>query len=96
MAGARSSLFRSWPQGLTVTVIHPGATRTEKTADTVARKAQSESTDAQQAERALFGGNLLGCIVEAEEIAHIATFLASPLSAAINAAGGGTPRAIHY
>jgi enoyl-[acyl-carrier-protein] reductase (NADH) len=42
----------------------------------------------------------LGRIVEAEEIAHIATFLASPLSAAINgdaiAAGGGTPRAIHY
>jgi NAD(P)-dependent dehydrogenase (short-subunit alcohol dehydrogenase family) len=88
------------PQGVNVTVIHPGATRTEKTADTIARKAQSEGTDTQQAERALFGGNLLGRIVEAEEIAHIATFLASPLSAAINgdaiAAGGGTPRAIHY
>lgn len=88
------------PKGVNVTVVHPGATRTEKTAPAVARKAEADGISGAEAEKALFGGNLLGRIIEAKEVAHVVTFLASPLSAAINgdaiAAGGGSPRAIHY
>ena len=88
------------PRGVNVTVVHPGATRTEKTAPTIAAKASADGIDPVEAENKLFGGNLIGRIVEAEEVAAVVTFLASPLSAAINgdaiAAGGGTPRAIHY
>jgi NAD(P)-dependent dehydrogenase (short-subunit alcohol dehydrogenase family) len=88
------------PKGVNVTVVHPGATRTERTAQIVAVKAAELGVSEAEAERQLYGHSLIGRIVEAEEIADIVTFLASPRSAAINgdaiAAGGGTARAIHY
>jgi NAD(P)-dependent dehydrogenase (short-subunit alcohol dehydrogenase family) len=88
------------PKGINVTVVHPGATRTERTADTVAKKAAAEGISTAEAEKALYGGSLIGRIVEAKEVAAVVTFLASPLSAAINgdaiAAGGGAARVIHY
>ncbi len=89
------------PKGVNVTVVHPGATRTEKTAPNVARKAEAEGISLEQAERALYGSsNLIGRIVDAEEVAAVVTFLASPRSVAINgdaiAVGGGSPRAIYY
>ncbi len=88
------------PQGVNVTVVHPGATRTERTADAIARRAAADGVSEAEAEKALYGGSLIGRIVEAEEIAAIVAFLASPRSAAINgdaiAAGGGNPRAIYY
>lgn len=88
------------PKGVNVTVVHPGATRTEKTAITVAARAAAEGVSLEKAEKLLFGHSLIGRIVEAEEVAAVVTFLASPRSVAINgdaiAAGGGSPRAIHY
>lgn len=88
------------PQGVNVTVVHPGPTRTERTAATIEKKAEDAGVSLAEAERLLFGGSLIGRIVEAEEIAAIVAFLASPKSAAINgdgiAAGGGTPRSIYY
>jgi NAD(P)-dependent dehydrogenase (short-subunit alcohol dehydrogenase family) len=88
------------PKGVNVTVVHPGATRTERTAETVRTKAAAAGVSEAEAEKALYGGSLIGRIVEAEEIADIVLFLASPRSAAITgdaiAAGGGTARAIHY
>jgi NAD(P)-dependent dehydrogenase (short-subunit alcohol dehydrogenase family) len=88
------------PKGVNVTVVHPGVTRTEKTAAGIARKADTDSISPEAAERALYGSNLIGRIVEAEEVAAVVTFLASPRSAAINgdaiAAGGGTARVIYY
>jgi len=88
------------PKGVNVTVVHPGATRTERTVETVARKAAAEGITPADAEKALYGHSLIGRIVEAEEVAAVVTFLASPRSVAINgdaiAAGGGSPRAIHY
>jgi NAD(P)-dependent dehydrogenase (short-subunit alcohol dehydrogenase family) len=86
--------------GINVTAIHPGATRTERTGQRIADYASKHGINLQEAEAAMYGHSLIGRIVEAEEIAAIATFLASPLSAAINgeviAAGGGTPGPIHY
>lgn len=88
------------PMGINVTVVHPGSTRTERTANLVAEKAAAENISEAEAETLLHGGALIGRIVEAEEIAALVVFLASPLSAAINgdaiAAGGGIAGAIHY
>jgi len=88
------------PKGVNVTVVHPGATRTERTAATIAARAIADGISQAEAEQALYGHSLIGRIVEAEEIADIVTFLASPRSVAINgdaiAAAGGVPRAIHY
>lgn len=88
------------PKGVNVTVVHPGATRTEKTRALIETRAAADGTNTAQAEKALFGHNLIGRIVDADEIGAIVAFLASPRSDAITgdaiAAGGGSPRVIHY
>jgi NAD(P)-dependent dehydrogenase (short-subunit alcohol dehydrogenase family) len=86
--------------GVSVTAVHPGATRTERTPTRIAAKAAHDGVTTQQAERLLYGHTLLGRIVEVEEVAALVAFLASPLSAAINGdslfAGGGARKTIHY
>lgn len=88
------------PKGVNVTVVHPGATRTEKTQALIEARAAADGVSTEQAEKALFGHNLIGRVVDAEEIGGIVAFLASPRSDAITgdaiAAGGGSPRVIHY
>jgi NAD(P)-dependent dehydrogenase (short-subunit alcohol dehydrogenase family) len=88
------------PSGINVTVIHPGLTRTEKTAPLVAARAAAAGITAEAIEQRLAANTVIGRIVDAEEIAYIAAFLASPKSVAITgdaiAAGGGTRGAIHY
>lgn len=83
------------PLGVNVTVVHPGVTRTERTRDVIARKAEADGTSWEDAERALGAGASIGRIVDAEEVADVVAFLASPRSVAINgdaiAAGGGQP-----
>jgi NAD(P)-dependent dehydrogenase (short-subunit alcohol dehydrogenase family) len=72
------------PHGVNVTVVHPGLTRTERTG--------RHLPDRQF--------NSVGRVIEADEVAAVVTFLASPVSVAINgdaiAAGGGTPGPIFY
>jgi NAD(P)-dependent dehydrogenase (short-subunit alcohol dehydrogenase family) len=74
------------PKGVNVVAVHPGATRTERTDPT--------------AERALAANVSIGRIVDAEEVAWVVTFLASPRSVAINGdaigTGGGSLGSIHY
>jgi NAD(P)-dependent dehydrogenase (short-subunit alcohol dehydrogenase family) len=74
------------PRGINVTAVHPCATRTER-------------SDAAFEARAAARTNL-GRMVDATEVASVVTFLASPLSVAINgeaiSLGGGSPGAIHY
>jgi NAD(P)-dependent dehydrogenase (short-subunit alcohol dehydrogenase family) len=88
------------PHGINVTVVHPGTTRTEKTAGVVAAQAQAQGITPEEVERRMGAGNTLGRIIVAQEIAYVVAFLASPKSVAINgdaiAVGGGAPRAIHY
>ena len=73
------------PQGINVTCVHPGLTRTERTTDEAA---------------AGFNRNSIGRIVEADEVAYLVAFLASPKSAAITgdsiACGGGARGPIYY
>lgn len=74
------------PQGINVTAVHPGYTRTEKT---------DPATEARFAK-----GTSIGRIVDAKEVAWVVAFLASPRSVAINGdsipVGGGLAGTIHY
>jgi len=88
------------PQGINVTVVHPGGTRTEKTADVVAARAEAEGITHQEVEARMAQANSIKHCVDASEVAYVVTFLCSPKSIAINgdviAAGGGAPRSIYY
>jgi NAD(P)-dependent dehydrogenase (short-subunit alcohol dehydrogenase family) len=86
--------------GVNVTVVHPGLTRTEATTGVVAARAAARGVDIAEIESRLAGLNSIGRMVNADEIAAVVAFLASPLSVAINgdavACGGGIPGVIHY
>ncbi len=88
------------PSGIQVTVVHPGLTRTERTAALVAARAAAQGLSAQQVEAQMAAGNSIQRLVDATEVAWVVAFLCSPKSRAINgdaiAAGGGAPRSIHY
>jgi NAD(P)-dependent dehydrogenase (short-subunit alcohol dehydrogenase family) len=88
------------PLGINVTCVHPGVTRTEKTADVIRRQAEALGITPEEVEKRWAGMNLIRRIVTAEEIADVVAFLASPRSVAINgdaiAAGGGAPGSIYY
>ncbi len=88
------------PQGINVTVVHPGLTRTEATEGVVAARAQASGLPLEQVEAQMAEGNSTRRIITSAEVAHVVVFLASPLSVAINgdavAVGGGVGRGIHY
>jgi len=88
------------PDGINVTVVHPGATRTERTADIIADRAAAEGVSEEEIEQQMASGNYIKHFVDAREIAYVVTFLASPRAIAINgdaiAAAGGLGTAIHY
>jgi NAD(P)-dependent dehydrogenase (short-subunit alcohol dehydrogenase family) len=74
------------PQGISVTAVHPGWTRTEKTPEAAVRQMPN--------------GNALRRVIEARDVAAVVTFLCSPRAVAINGdvivAGGGVGTAIYY
>ncbi|GAA4392499.1 SDR family NAD(P)-dependent oxidoreductase [Tsukamurella soli] len=74
------------PDGIAVTVVHPGMTRTDSRELTPGRLASAEA-------------NALGRVVDAAEIADIVCFLASPRAAALNGAvleaDGGRPGTLY-
>jgi NAD(P)-dependent dehydrogenase (short-subunit alcohol dehydrogenase family) len=88
------------PAGIQVTVVHPGLTRTERTAPLVAARAREEGVAEAAIEEQMAAGNSIRRLVDAEEVAFVVAFLCSPRSRAINgdaiAAGGGAPRSIYY
>ncbi|WP_457151210.1 SDR family oxidoreductase [Mesorhizobium sp. P5_C1] len=88
------------PKGINVTVVHPGLTRTEKTAPLVAARAASAGVSPEEIEQRLAADVTIGRLVDMAEIANVVAFLASPRSVAINgdaiACGGGVKGPIHY
>ena len=88
------------PQGINVTVVHPGLTRTERTAPLIAQRAAAQGIAPREVEARMAAGNSIHHIVDATELAHVVAFLCSPKSRAINgdaiAAGGGAQGSIHY
>ena len=87
------------PSGITVTVVHPGLTRTEATAGVIARLAAARGISEEEASAAMVR-NSLRRWVDATEVASVVAFLASPRSGAITGdaipCGGGQPGAIFY
>jgi NAD(P)-dependent dehydrogenase (short-subunit alcohol dehydrogenase family) len=88
------------PFGINVTVVHPGLTRTERTAPLVAARAAAQGVPAATVEERMAAGNSIRHLVDADEVAWVVAFLCSPRSRAINgdaiAVGGGAPHSIHY
>ena len=88
------------PCGINVTCVHPGPTRTERTARWCSARAQAPAPTRAAIERQMADGNSIRHLVDAAEVAHVVVFPRSPKSVAINgdsiAAGGGAPRSIHY
>jgi NAD(P)-dependent dehydrogenase (short-subunit alcohol dehydrogenase family) len=88
------------PQGINVTLVHPGLTRTESTAALIRARALQTGLSRESTEAALSADISIGRMVHAEEVADVVTFLASPRSVAINgdaiAVGGGKVGPIYY
>ncbi len=88
------------PSGINVNVVHPGITRTERTAALVQARATAQGVAPAEVEAQMAAGNSIRHLVDASEVADVVVFLCSPRARAINgeviAAGGGAPRAIYY
>jgi NAD(P)-dependent dehydrogenase (short-subunit alcohol dehydrogenase family) len=88
------------PHGISVVVVHPALTRTEKTPGVVRAQADRLGVAAEEVERRMSQGNVLGRLIDAREVADVVAFLASPRAIAINGdavvVGGGVRGAIHY
>ena len=88
------------PAGVNVTVVHPGLTRTERTPQVVAAGAERSGRTTQEVEASLAGTNVVQRLIDAEEVAWVVAFLASPRASSITgdaiACGGGQPGVIHY
>ena len=88
------------PHGINVNTVHPGTTRTERSVDVIAARAEATGQTPQEVEKQMADGNTIRHFVDAREVAYVVTFLCSPKALAVNgdviAAGGGALRAIHY
>lgn len=86
--------------GINVTCVHPGATRTELTPELVARRAAAEGTSAAAVEQKLAAETAIGRMVTAQDVACLVCFLASPRSVALQGdvvvAAGGASGEIRY
>ena len=85
------------PHGITVNLIHPGATLTERSGPMYAEQAGQEGVTVDEIRSRVTQSIAIRKIVDASEIGYIAAFLSSPKSVAITgeiiAAGGGSSRA---
>jgi NAD(P)-dependent dehydrogenase (short-subunit alcohol dehydrogenase family) len=88
------------PQGISVVVVHPALTRTERTPGVIRAQAERLGVSEAEVEQRMSRGNVLGRLIDAHEVATVIAFLASPRAIAINgdavAVGGGISGSIHY
>ncbi|CAN5142481.1 SDR family oxidoreductase [soil metagenome] len=87
------------PKGVNVTVVHPGLTRTPEMAERFAAQAAERGITVDELESGMIR-NAVHRMIDAENVADVVVFLASPRSIAITgdaiAAGGGVPGPIYY
>jgi NAD(P)-dependent dehydrogenase (short-subunit alcohol dehydrogenase family) len=62
------------PSGISVVCVHPGRTRTEKTAEFVERQAKAQGVTRDEIERRLASANLVRRVITADEIAYLVAF----------------------
>ncbi|GAA1854000.1 SDR family NAD(P)-dependent oxidoreductase [Asanoa iriomotensis] len=88
------------PSGINVTAVHPSSPFTQRSPAIIRAAAEREGISEDEATRKVLAGNALHRVIHADDIAALVTFLASPLSVAINgdviAAGGGVGQSIYY
>ena len=86
--------------GVCVNLVHPGTTRTERSGPMYAEQAEREGVAVDEIERRVAAGNSTRRIVDAEELAWVVAFFASPRSIAISgetiAAGGGAGTNVYH
>ena len=86
--------------GVCVNLVHPGTTRTERSGPMYAEQAEREGTTVEEIERRAASRNSTRRIVDAEELAWVVAFFASPRSIAISgetiAAGGGSGTNVYH
>src|SRR5215211_2667877 len=91
--------------GITVNCVHPGTTRTERTPRLLAKQASEQGITPDEVEKRNYApdsprGNAICRMVDAKEVAYVATFLASDKAWAINGelvvATGGAGRSVYY
>jgi NAD(P)-dependent dehydrogenase (short-subunit alcohol dehydrogenase family) len=87
-------------QHITAVVVHPTMTRTERTPAVIDAVAKRRGVTPQEVEAQMSSANLLGRLVDAQEVAWTVAFLCSPKAVAINGdavvVGGGIRGPIHY
>ena len=87
-------------QHITAVVVHPATTRTERTPAVIDATAKRRRITPSEVEAQLNASNLLGRLVDANEVAWVVAFLCSPKAVAINGdaivVGGGIRGAIYY
>ena len=85
--------------GITVNVIHPGTTITERSAPMYEEQAQRRGVTREEVEAQVASGIAVGRIIDSSEVAYVAAFIASPKAGSITgeaiAAGGGAGLAVH-
>jgi NAD(P)-dependent dehydrogenase (short-subunit alcohol dehydrogenase family) len=86
--------------GITVNAIHPGVVLTETVRHRLATAAQAAGRDPAEVRAAAGARSALGRLVEPEEVAAAAIFLASAAASGITsqviAVSGGSSRAVYY
>jgi NAD(P)-dependent dehydrogenase (short-subunit alcohol dehydrogenase family) len=88
------------PYGINVTVVHPGLVRTEATPTVMAARASALGVGVDEVERRAGAVYAIGRFCDADEVASVITFLASPKSVAIAGdavvCSGGVRGPIYY
>ncbi|MES2563890.1 MAG: SDR family oxidoreductase, partial [Pseudomonadota bacterium] len=91
--------------GITVNCIHPGTTRTERTAGVLAKQAAELGVTPAEVEKRTYApnaprGNAICRMVDASEVAFVTAFIASDKSWAVSGelvvASGGAGRSVYY
>ena len=86
------------PSGITVNLVHPGATRTERTDPSLREEARRQETTVDEVETRMAEETAIRRVPDARDIAYVVAFLASSRAGAVTgeviAAGGGRGTAV--